>query len=224
MVKNYYQVGPRILRQECIISLLMMILEAPVYDVLRTKEQLGYCVSCSMDISHGIMGYNIYVSSQETKHTHFEVEERIEAFRLSITKLLEQLPLEDFKNFKNSLIKLKEIKDITLYEEVARNWSEITSEEYIFDRKAKEIAIIHSLEKQDILDFWLKNEETNLRKLTVQVIGSNKEADKENESIEVDTKNLDLKFLESDKNGEAIKNIEEFKNKLKVYPVIKTKI
>ncbi|XP_065364663.1 nardilysin-like [Calliphora vicina] len=224
IVANYHQIGPRSLRTECILELLIMMLEATLYDVLRTKEQLGYYVSCSTQINHGIMGYLIYVSSQETKHSAVYVAERMEAFRVSIQQILQNICEEDFQNFKNSLIKLKEIKDVTLYEEVSRNWCEITSEDYLFQRKSKEIEIVHTLEKQDILEFWLQNEATNLRQLSVQVMGVKNTTAECKERPEDTNTNLELEFLDFDKDGAAIVNLEEFKESLHVYPAIKIEL
>ncbi|XP_037810382.1 nardilysin-like [Lucilia sericata] len=225
VVANYYQIGPRTLYNGCILDFLIMILEAPVYNVLRTQQQLGYLVSCFTQINHGIMGFFIYVSSQETKHSSSHVEERIEAFRRDIHDLLEKLSLEDFENFKNSFIKRLEIKDVTLNEEVYRNWEEITTEDYCFLRKSKCIDILRTLKKQDIIDFWLTNEKKNLRKLSVQVIGVNTTPE-ECKGIEEDDvkREINLEFLEFDKDGPSIVNVEEFKNQLNVYPVTKTKV
>ena len=38
-----------------------------------------------------------------------------------------------------SLIKLKQVPDVSLDEEVSRNWNEILSEEYLFDRLQQEV-------------------------------------------------------------------------------------
>ncbi|XP_023307917.2 nardilysin-like [Lucilia cuprina] len=226
IVANYYQIGPRSLRNECILDLLMMILEAPLYNVLRTQQQLGYSVSCFTHIHHGIMGFYIYVSSQETKHPCSYVEERIEASRRDIQDLLEKFSLEDFENFKNSFIKLKEIKDVTLYEEVERNWEEIITEDYYFQRKSKSIEILRTLEKHDIVDYWLTNEKKNMRKLSVQVIGVNKTPEECEVIVEEEDvkKEINLEFLESDTDGPSIVNVAEFKDQLNVYPVVKTKV
>lgn len=225
IVANYHQIGPRSLRSECILELLIMMLEVPLYDVLRTKEQLGYYVSCSSQINHGIMGYLIYVSSQETKHSAVYVAERMQAFREGIQQILQNICEEDFQNFKNSLIKLKEIKDVTLYEEVSRNWSQITSEDYLFQRKSKEIEIVYTLEKQDILEFWLHNESCNLRQLSVQVMGVKNTTEECKERPEESVNNhLELEFLDFDKDGATIVNLEAFKESLHVYPAIKIEV
>jgi nardilysin len=38
-----------------------------------------------------------------------------------------------------SLIKLKQVPDVSLDEEVSRNWNEILNEEYLFDRLQQEV-------------------------------------------------------------------------------------
>lgn len=41
-----------------------------------------------------------------------------------------------------SLVKLKQVPDVSLDEEVSRNWNEILSEEYLFDRLQQEVRIV----------------------------------------------------------------------------------
>jgi len=38
-----------------------------------------------------------------------------------------------------SLIKLKQLPDVSLDEEVSRNWNEVLNEEYLFDRLQREV-------------------------------------------------------------------------------------
>lgn len=171
VVTNFYQIGPCSVRIESILDLLMMFVEEPLFDSLRTKEQLGYYVASSVRINYGIAGYSITVNSQETKNSANHVEERIEAFRGKMLQILEEMPQEEFEHVRESLIKIKQVVDMSLNEEVARNWGEITYEEYLFDRKRKEVEVLRTLTKQEIIDFCLNNERTNLRKLSIQVIG-----------------------------------------------------
>jgi nardilysin len=49
--------------------LLQLMLEETVFDTLRTKEQLGYDVSCTDSITRGILNFSITVHSQEDKHS-----------------------------------------------------------------------------------------------------------------------------------------------------------
>lgn len=44
-----------------------MVMAEPVFDTLRTKEQLGYDVYCTNRNTFGIMGVSITVNSQADK-------------------------------------------------------------------------------------------------------------------------------------------------------------
>lgn len=169
VITNFYQIGPCTVRIECILDLLMMFVEEPLFDILRTKEQLGYDVSASVRNNNGILGYSITVNSQENKHSADHVEERIEAFRTEMMNILQNTSDEDFQQVLSSLIKIKLVADNELKDEVSRNWGEITCEEYIFDRHKREVECLKTFTKDTILEFCTKNEAENFRKLSVQV-------------------------------------------------------
>ena len=44
------------------------IMEEPVFDILRTKEQLGYSVFSMLRNTHGILGISVTVNSQVSAH------------------------------------------------------------------------------------------------------------------------------------------------------------
>lgn len=247
VVTNFYQIGPCSVRIESILDLLIMFVEEPLFDTLRTKEQLGYYVASSVRVNYGIAGYSITVNSQETKHTACHVDERIESFRSKMLQILEEMPQDEYEHVRESLIKIKQVIDMSLNEEVARNWAEITAEEYLFDRKRKEVEILKTLNKQDIIDFCLNNERTNLRKLSIQVIGNvnqsncleaaaeeaadNTDAEEEDEEEEADEElfnalanKLDLKFIPREGDATTIVDICDFKENLHVFPITKTKL
>uniref|UniRef100_A0A1I8PFT7 Nardilysin n=1 Tax=Stomoxys calcitrans TaxID=35570 RepID=A0A1I8PFT7_STOCA len=250
VVTNFYQIGPCSVRIESILDLLMMFVEEPLFDCLRTKEQLGYYVASSMRVNYGIAGYSITVNSQETKHSAGHVEERIESFRSKMLEILDQMPQDEYEHVRESLIKIKQVVDMCLNEEVSRNWGEITTEEYLFDRKRKEVEVLKTLNKQEIIDFCLNNERTNMRKLSIQVIGNVKqnngglmdketanaddeaeEQDDEEEEEEADEElfnalanKLDLKFIPREGDATTIVDINDFKENLHVYPITKTKL
>ncbi|XP_075155037.1 nardilysin [Haematobia irritans] len=246
VVTNFYQIGPCSVRIESILDLLMMFVEEPLFDSLRTKEQLGYYVGSSVRINYGIAGYSITVNSQETKHSAGHVDERIEAFRSKMIEILNDMPQDEYEHVRESLIKIKQVVDMSLSEEVARNWGEITCEEYLFDRKRKEVEILKTLNKQEIIDFCLNNERTNLRKLSIQVIGNvsqnnselikeePEEADEEEDGVDDDeadeelfnalANKLDLKFISREGDATTIVDINDFKENLHVFPITKTKL
>ncbi|XP_002075540.3 nardilysin [Drosophila willistoni] len=239
VVTNFYQIGPNTVRVESILHMLMMFVDEPLFDNLRTKEQLGYHVAAAVRTNYGIAGYSIMVNSQETKTTVEHVESRIEAFRGKMLQILQTMSQEDYDHTRDSLIKLNLVTDTALSTEVHRNWSEITNEEYLFDRRRRQIDILRTLAKSEIVDFLLENEVSNLRKLSVQVIGhqvaeSEDDSDdgeesgvasseEEDEDLFIALSNsLDVKFLPQEGNAATIVDIEDFKSHLDVYPKVKT--
>ena len=69
---------------------------------------------------------------------------------------------------------MKKEADVTLSEEVERNWAEITSREYLFDRHDKIIGLLEDCEKQNMVEHITSmiGTEKNRKKLSVQVIGN----------------------------------------------------
>lgn len=70
------------------------------------------------------------------------VDERIEAFLNQFNLNLKAMTEDDLQTRVQSLIKLKQVPDVSLDEEVSRNWNEILSEEYLFDRLQQEVHLL----------------------------------------------------------------------------------
>jgi nardilysin len=119
IITNFYQVGESSISLMSMLDLLDLLKEDPLFDILRTKEQLGYDVSGSVRANYGILGYAIAVNSQEDKFDAAFVEDRIEKFRQAFREILENMASEEFELFKNSLIKLKLVEDTELKDEVS---------------------------------------------------------------------------------------------------------
>ena len=45
-----------------------MCMEAPCFDWLRTRKQLGYYVDSGIRCTHGIVGYSVTVNSHSSKY------------------------------------------------------------------------------------------------------------------------------------------------------------
>jgi secreted Zn-dependent insulinase-like peptidase len=90
---------------------------------------------------------------QATKFTPDHVDERIEAFIYSfLNKKLQNLSDEEFNTAVQTLIKQNREPDITLNNEFSRNWYEISSQDYLFDRREKEIKVYETLEKAAMIE------------------------------------------------------------------------
>lgn len=172
VVKNYYQIGKADLRTECIAEFLVNVLNEPLFDVLRTHEQLGYGIACTLRKNSGTLGITITVEYQENSAE--VIDGKIEEFLNNFQKTLSETSIEEFSSVQKSIVSLKLISDTELEKEVNRHWEEIRNGENMFDRNELEAYETESLTKQNVVDFFIKTFLTNKRKLSVQVIGEEK--------------------------------------------------
>lgn len=207
----------------------MMIAEEPLFDILRNKEQLGYDVSCHLRDNYGILGYSIDIHSQENKFSIDHVDERIENFRGELLKIIETMPMAEFEEYKATLAKIKLTEDSKLNEELVRNWAEVTTGDYAFDRHHREVEALVTISHAEFLEFYRANYGDYDRKLSTQVIGSAVAANGKNEmednvveDNQEDTVSFDdIVYVDFKKfnPGDLIKDVVEFKKKLEVYPL-----
>lgn len=155
-----------------------MFMEEPLFNQLRTQEQLGYEVSCVVRNTYGILGYSISVYNQVDKHSTEHVDNRIDKFLKSFNDVLKLTTEKDLETVKEALTKIKQCADIHLKEEVDRNWIEITNCDYVFDRLEKEIIAIEDIKLEELKD-WLaahSNNGDNFKKLSIHVVGNKEKA------------------------------------------------
>lgn len=225
-VVNFYQIGPISIRLSALIDLLMVVAEEPLFNILRTKEQLGYDVSCCHRDNQGILAYSISVNSQESKFPVEHIDERIENFRKELVQIIEDMSNDDFEQYKESLIHSKLTSDNDLKDEIARNWAEVTSDEYVFDRAQQEVNALKTITQNDLLEFYVSSCGENERKLSTQIIGNpNGNKDDGDGADLVDKSTFDgyeIVELVSNSEGYLIRDIDTFKKSLDVYPRSKT--
>lgn len=211
-ITRYFQNGPGNLKHSVYIQLLMCIIEEPLFDTLRTKEQLGYNVYPLLRDTQTILGMSITVQTRTNKATPSHVDSRIAAFLAHVTtKLLKNMPEKRFNLIKQDLIKVKQCEDSHLREEVSRIWDEIEIAQYIFDRREKEIESIKAVKLGDLRKFWanligVQENGNGSKQLTVQVVGQKINKDSKsakdiqnateiNENSFTKCRKLDLEFL-----------------------------
>lgn len=71
------------------------------------------------------------------------MDERIEDFLAQFDGRLTAMTDDELATRVQSLIKLKQLPDVSLDEEVSRNWNEILGEEYLFDRLEQEVKLLY---------------------------------------------------------------------------------
>ena len=178
VVKNYYQVGKATIHTECMAEFLVSILNEPLFDILRSHEQLGYGVACTLRKNCGVLGITITVEYQ--KNSAEFVDEKIEEFLQNFLKTLTDTKIDEFNSIQKSIVSLKLISDNELEKEVNRSWEEIRSNENLFDRNDLEACETKKLTKDEVVEFYTQTFLSNKRKLSVQVIGEEKLKNDEN--------------------------------------------
>ncbi len=132
-IDYYCQVGDAAddqLRNE--LALLAHIANEPCFNVLRTKEQLGYIVFSGSRSSAGQTGFRVLVQSE--KDSVF-LETRIEAFLDYFQTYLNDLSDEEFDKNRQSLVDKRLEKPKNLYGESSRFWARIGDGYYDFLRR-----------------------------------------------------------------------------------------
>ena len=105
LVTNYYQAGPGNIRDQAIMEAIVLLMEEPVFDTLRTQEQLGYQVSMTFRNTYGVFGLSVTVNTQANKFTPDHVDQRVENFFKTFVS--ESIKSETVSQAIQSLLKLK---------------------------------------------------------------------------------------------------------------------
>ncbi|XP_038070879.1 insulin-degrading enzyme-like [Patiria miniata] len=150
-IEVYYQTDVQTTRSNMLLELFCQIISEPCFDTLRTKEQLGYIVFSGVRRSNGVQGLRFIIQSEKRPQY---LDNRIEAFLLSMQTHIKELSDEAFQKHVNALAVRRLEKPKRLASEAGRYWSEITSKQYNFDRANIEVAYLKTLTKQDILGFF----------------------------------------------------------------------
>ncbi|GER35472.1 insulinase (Peptidase family M16) family protein [Striga asiatica] len=208
VVELYFQIEPeegtKLIQLKALIDLFDEIVAEPLFNQLRTKEQLGYVVDCGPRVTYRIIGFCFRVQSCEYNPGY--LQGRIESFINGLEEMLNELDHDSFENYKNGLTgKLLE-KDPSLLYETNRFWDQITDKRYMFDLSVKEAEELKDIQKGDIIDWYhtyLRKPSPKCRRLAARVWGCN-----------TDSKDADPK----DASRQVIKDLESFKKSSEFYP------
>ncbi|KAI9346762.1 Metalloenzyme, LuxS/M16 peptidase-like protein [Zopfochytrium polystomum] len=132
-------------------QLFAQLVGEPFFDVLRTKEQLGYTVWSALRSGVGSLGVRFLVQGEKDAAY---VEERIERFLDEARSLIEEMAEDDFATQVSALqAKLLET-DKSQSEATHRMWDAITQGHYCFDMSQQDAACVGTLSKGDMIDFY----------------------------------------------------------------------
>lgn len=236
IITNYYQGEATTPKDTATLEVLMLLMEEPVFDSLRTKEQLGYSVFSMMRYTFGVLGFSVTVNTQVDKFSVSHVDTRVEAFLKKFARDMKRLNERTLAATKHSLIQLKHTTDYELKEEVERNWREIASREYQFHRLYMEAEAIENVKLSDIKS-WVENHfstgnKSHFRKLSVQVMGHEAMKEGNQTAVTKPSKQYSLTYLDAsnpvgdtaENNADFIVDIEAFKQDLPLIIVPKVEL
>merc|ERR1712113_475106 len=122
-IELYWQLGPgKDVRKHAILDLLDTLMAEQLFDALRTKQQIGYTVSCMARCTRLIQGFSIWLLS--SKFTPADICRRVEAFLVDFRAWLEQMPTSDFERHVVSLAAQKLEPDRDLASVQSTVWEE----------------------------------------------------------------------------------------------------
>ncbi|CAK7323528.1 unnamed protein product [Dovyalis caffra] len=204
----YFQIEPEVglesIKLKALMDLFDEIVEEPLFNQLRTKEQLGYVVQCSPRVTYRIYGFCFCV--QSSKYNPVYLLGRIENFINGLEELLEGLDDASFANYKSGLMAKLLEKDPSLQYETNRLWNQISDKRYMFDFLLKEAEELKSIHKTDVINWfrtYLQQSSPKCRRLTIRLWGCN----------------TDLKEVENQPDSEhVIKDVDSFKVSSEYYP------
>jgi insulysin len=149
-IEVYYQCGVQNNRNNALVQLFCQVINESGFNILRTKEQLGYIVASGVRNFGGAQGCKIIIQSDRSPAY---LDERIENF-VSLTRdSLLSMTDEEFKQHVDALVlnKLEEPKKMS--KQVDIYWSEIISHQYHFEREQVEVEELKKLTKADLVEF-----------------------------------------------------------------------
>ncbi|KAJ3324178.1 Insulinase (Peptidase M16) [Blyttiomyces sp. JEL0837] len=149
----------------------------PCFDMLRTKEQLGYIAWCGLRGSTGALGIRVQVQSERDPN---HLENRIEAFLVKMRGLIVDMTDEEYNRHVATLA--TKLLQTDKYQSAAtyRLWGAVGTATYDFDRLERDARNVKGVLKGDMVRFfdeYLGREGLRRRKLSVQ-IWSRKDWDK----------------------------------------------
>ncbi|XP_030429677.1 nardilysin-like isoform X6 [Gopherus evgoodei] len=220
-VTVYYQSGARSLREYTLMELLVIHMEEPCFNFLRTKQTLGYHVYPTCRNTSGILGFSVTVTTQATKNNSELVDKKIEDFLLYFEGRMRLLTEKAFRTQVSALIHIKECEDSCLGEEVDRNWNEIMTQQYLFDRLAHEVEALQSLTKSDLVDWFQAHRGKERKALSIHVVGFGEQEGDSDVQQSVLSEIYQLTFLPPSsymKNTSYIRDIRNFTLMLNLLP------
>ncbi|KAG7379938.1 Nrd1 complex RNA-binding subunit [Phytophthora pseudosyringae] len=214
-VELYYQIGPLTLRSLAYADLLHQLMEEPLFDTLRTKQELGYDVSCTVRVTNGILGFGVMVQSSLFAAEY--ISACVDRFMVDFEEAIEMMADEHFHDHVQAQILLKLEPDHNLLETTHHYWYEITSRRLAFDMDAQLAKEMETLTKSEMAQHYREWILESPKKLIVHVIGRGNSAEKIVRHKRKNATKAELEELRALPRSIRIRDLYLFKSELPSY-------
>ena len=148
MLFRSWQLGPNEPKLNALMSLLEHIMYEPLFDALRTKQQLGYSVYVSARNTNQVLGLLIGVVSATA--TPAAIEEAVARFLVGFLDSLDSMPPDAYARNVAACAANRLVDDHNMQEEATRHFAEIEEGLYEFGRAELEAAAIHLVTQAEL--------------------------------------------------------------------------
>ncbi|XP_039264342.2 insulin-degrading enzyme-like [Styela clava] len=219
-IQLYLQVGLQNTRDNCLLDLTSQMISEPFFNILRTKEQLGYVVHCSVTRSNSTQGIRFIVQSEKSPNY---LEARIEAFINHVETMFSEMDESEFNRHKAALKARRLEKPKKLKAQTLKYWGEILSQQYMFERDQIEMSYLDNVEKEDVVTFYKDFLHINggkRAKLSTYIIGKSNVECPVVINVEEHNKAIDDCLLKCPQlpASHIIEDVSRFKQKMSLYP------
>ncbi|EGZ11455.1 hypothetical protein PHYSODRAFT_519509 [Phytophthora sojae] len=172
-VNCIYQIGLENYMDRAKLALFSQIVDEPLFDQLRTKEQLGYTVYSTPSRGNGVQSFKIVVQSNVAPPAF--IEQRIETFWLELRNTIAGMSGDQLQEHIQSVVKGYVEKPKNQEEEVQALLVEIANHQFEFGRKMKLAKLVRTLQLSDVLQFfddYIRPGGAMRKKLSVHIYGN----------------------------------------------------
>ena len=140
-------------QKKAIEMIILLLIKQPVYDFLRTKNQLGYLVDTNILKLNNLRYF--YIKVQSEKKNSFVISKITEFLKLFDKMLLNKLNTE-LDSIKDVIKKEIELKESNTSELVSKYYYEIFVRDYMFNRDELIYRQVDDLTIDDIYNYYCK--------------------------------------------------------------------
>ena len=133
-------------------ELFNQIVSTPYYSYLRTEKQLGYIVHSRVRFDHNVCSFSCILQSPTYDPKHILTEN--DTFMESFGEILAAITEQDLQEIINSLITKIMEKEKKMKIESARLMTEISNQQYKFDRRERKVETLKKFTKQHLIDLY----------------------------------------------------------------------